>query len=99
MRVRLISHPAAQLVRLLGFVKRVRPARVGRDKEWGVLVEGRGFTRLLERELLEAPGLLRPSSSATPRPVTFRSREAAANYARTVGLLPAVPRWQLAGDS
>lgn len=33
MRVRLISHPAAQLVRLLGFVKRVRPARVGRDKD------------------------------------------------------------------
>ena len=88
MRVRLISHPIAQLARLFGLVKRVRPSRVRCGKEWGVLVEGRGFTRLLDRELLDAPELLRPTAWATPRPITFRSEKAAARYAQTIGLMP-----------
>ncbi len=89
MQARLISHPMAQLARLAGLVKHVRPVRIGAGEDWGVLVEGRGFFRLLEREHLDAPGLLRPSSWAAPRPVTFPSRRAAANYAGTVGLIPA----------
>lgn len=99
MQVRLISHPMAQLARLAGLVKHVRPVRFGAGREWGVLVEGRGFARLLEREHLDAPGLHRPASWAAPHPMSFRSRWAAANYARTVGLVNAARRWPLAEGS
>lgn len=98
MQLRLISHLVAQLARLLGLVKRVRPVQMGRGKKWGVLVEGRGFTRLLEQELLDAPGLHRPHSWASPRPVAFGSRRAAEHYARAVGLIRATG-WQMAEDS
>lgn len=98
MQVRLISHPCAQLARLVGLVRRVEPVRLESGKEWGLLIRGRGFNRLLEQELLDAPGLLRPTSWATPRPVTFRSKEAAAHYAQRVGLQPAVSTWRVAED-
>lgn len=98
MQPRLISHPIAQLVRLLGLVKRVRPVKMGLGKKWGVLVEGRGFARLLEQELLDAPGLHRLHSWASPRPMAFVSRAAAEHYARAVGLIRATG-WQMAEDS
>lgn len=98
MEVRLISHPTAQLARLVGLVIHIRPARIGCGKEWGVLVEGRGFTRLLDRELQDAPGLLRPTTWATPRPIAFRSKKAAARYAQTIGLMPVESGVRLARD-
>jgi len=98
MEVRLISHPVAQLARLVGLVRHIRPARIACGKEWGLLVEGRGFTRLLDRELLNAPGLLRPATWATPRPITFRSKKAAVRYAQAIGLMPGESGVRLARD-
>lgn len=98
MQVRLISHPFAQLARLVGLVRRVEPTRLEGGREWGLLIHGRGFNRLLDQELLDAPGLLRPAGWATPRPVTFRSKEAAAHYAQRLGLQPTASTWRVAAD-
>ena len=99
MQVRLISHPFAQLARLVGLVRRVEPARLEGGKEWGLLIRGRGFNRLLDQELLDAPGLLRPAGWATPRPITFRSKKAAVRYAQGIGLSPGESGVRLARDA
>ncbi len=95
MEVRLMSHSCVQLARLVGLVRRVELAQLENDKEWGLLIRGRGFDRLLEKELLDVPGLLRPTGWATPRPVTFCSRKAAERYAQHLGLLPLPSRWRI----
>lgn len=96
MRVRLISHPLAQLAQLVGLVRSVEPTRLEGGKESGLLIRGRGFNRLLDQELLDAPGLVRPAGWARPRPVTFRSKEAAAHYAQRIGLQPTASTWRVA---
>lgn len=93
MEARLISLPLVQLARLVGLVRRIEPVELEDTKEWGLLIRGRGFTRLLELELLHAPNLIRPVSWSTPRPFTFRGREAAVAYARHLGLLPRQTAW------
>ena len=98
MQARLISQPCAQLAKLVGLVRSVEPAQLEDGKTWGLLLRGRGFNRLLEQELLDAPGLLRPTGWSMPRPIVFRSRQAAAHYAKRVGLLPAASRWRVAED-
>ena len=52
MEARLISLPLVQLARLLGLVRRVEPVELKDSREWGLLIRGQGFTRLLEQELL-----------------------------------------------
>ncbi|MCW5580213.1 MAG: hypothetical protein KIS72_02590 [Luteimonas sp.] len=74
MKVRLISLPSVQLARLLGLVRRIEPVELESSREWGLLIRGRGFTRLLEQELLHAPNLIRPVGWSTPRPMTFRGK-------------------------
>ena len=93
MEARLISLPLAQLARLLGQVRSIEPVELQDDRQWGLLIRGRGFTRLLEQELLHAPNLIRPVGWSTPRSITFRSREAAMTYARHLGLLPRQKAW------
>lgn len=95
MQARLISLPLVQLSRLLGLVRRIEPVELDNSREWGLLIRGRGFTRLLEQELLHAPNLIRPVGWSTPRPITFRSREAAVTYARHIGLLPRQKAWSV----
>lgn len=95
MEARLISLPLAQLARLLGLVRRVEPVELKDSGEWVLLIRGRGFTRLLEQELLHAPNLIRPVGWSTPRPITFRGREAAETYARHIGLLPRQKAWSV----
>lgn len=95
MEVRLISLPTVQLARLAGLVRRVEPVELEDNKEWGLLVRGRGFTRLLEQELLHAPNLIRPAGWSIPRPVTFRDKQAAVAYAKHVGLLPTQKTWSI----
>lgn len=98
MKARLISLPLAQLARLSGLVRRIEPVELEDSREWGLLVRGRGFTRLLEQELLHAPNLIRPVGWSTPRPITFRGREAAETYARHIGLLPRQKAWSVSAS-
>jgi len=95
MQARLISLPLVQLARLLGLLRRIEPVELEESKEWGLLIRGRGFTRLLEQELLHAPNLIRPVGWSTPRPITFRGKEAAVTYARHIGLLPRQKAWSV----
>ena len=52
MDARLISLPCVQLARLVGLVRRVEPVELEDSREWGLLIRGRGFTRLLEQRRL-----------------------------------------------
>ena len=95
MEARLISLPSVQLARLVGLVRRIEPVELEGSREWGLLVRGRGFTRLLEQELLHEPNLIRPVGWSTPRPITFRGRQAAVTYAQHLGLLPRQKVWSV----
>lgn len=95
MQARLISLTLVQLARLLGLVRRIEPVELDDSREWGLLIRGQGFTRLLEQELLHAPNLIRPVGWSTPRPITFRGKEAAVTYARHIGLLPRQKAWSV----
>lgn len=87
MEVRLISLSSERLARLVGLVRRIEPVELENSREWGLLIRGRGFTRLLEQELLHAPNLIRPVGWSTPRPMTFHGKRAAVTYAQHLGLL------------
>lgn len=78
---------AVQLARLVGLVKAVRPVRFSGRRPWALLVEGRGFRRLLEDELLDAPALHRPALGRLPRAKRFRTERDAFDYAETLGLI------------
>ena len=95
MKVRLISLPIVQLTRLTGLVRRIEPVELEGSQEWGLLIRGRGFTRLLEQELLHAPNLIRPVGWSTPRPMAFRGIQAAVTYAQHLGLLPRQKTWSV----
>ena len=95
MKVKLISVPVAQLARLLGLVRAVEPAKLEHCGKWALLVRGRGFTRLLEQEILYAPNLIRPAGWSTPRPMTFFGKKAAVAYGRHLGLLPKQKTWSV----
>ena len=95
MEARLIGLTLAQLARLVGLVRRIEPVELEDSREWGLLIRGRGFTRLLEQELLHAPNLIRPVGWSTPRPITFRGKPAALTYAHHVGLLPRRTKWSV----
>lgn len=93
MKVKLISLPCVQLARLFGMVRRVEPAELEHRKEWGILILGLGFTRLMEEEVLHAPNLIRPVGWSSPRPITFNSKQAAVTYAQHIRLLPRQQAW------
>src|SRR5690606_30561454 len=95
MEARLISLFLVQLARLVGLVKKIEPVELEGSREWGLLIRGRGFTRLLKQELLYAPNLIRPVGWSTPRPMTFRAKQAAVTYAQHLGLLPRQKAWSV----
>lgn len=75
-----------QLARCLGLVKRVRIIPLPQKCRWGLLIEGRGFKRLLDAELPDSPGLLRPVPLPAPIPRAFFSKEHAKREAKRLGL-------------
>ena len=93
MEARLISLPCVQLTRLIGLVRRIEPVELEDNRKWGLLIRGRGFTRLLEQQLLHAPNLIRPVGWSTPRPMMFHGKQAAVTYAQHLGLLPRQKAW------
>lgn len=87
METKLIDLTMTQLARLCLLVKGARAVQLDdRRRSWGVLVEGRGFRRMLQEDLLVGPGLIRMKGWNTPRPNTFGSKDIAENYMRYVGL-------------
>ncbi len=98
MEVKLLDLTCVQLARLLGLVKAVEPVALEGEKDWALLIRGRGFTRLLKQDVLFAPNLMRPASWALPRPKSFPGRRAAVAYARSVGLLPAQRTWAIRAE-
>ena len=91
METKLIDLTMTQLGRLFLLVKGARAVELNdRHRSWGVLIEGRGFRRMLQEELLVGPGLIRMKGWNTPRPKSFGSKAIAENYMRYVGLPPIV---------
>src|SRR3546814_10060260 len=82
MPYKLISLLPLQVARLLRLIRAIEPVSLNDGKHWGLLVRGRGFTRLLQEDLLVGPGLMRPASYYLPRPREFYS-EASAVRARS----------------
>lgn len=78
---------ALQLARLFGLVRVVRPIRLSGRQPWILLIEGRGFKRALEDQLLDAPWLHRPTAGRLPRAKRFRSERDAVRYAEQMGLI------------
>ena len=96
MEVKLLDLAGAQLARLLGLVRSVEPIALEESRDWGLLIRGRGFTRLLEQGVLDAaPCLHRPASSTLPRPMTFRGKRAAIAYAQSVRLTRTQRAWKV----
>lgn len=95
MEARLISLPFVQLARLVGLIRRIEPVELEGSREWGLLIRGRGFTRLLEQELLHAPNMIRPIGWSTPRPIAFHSKQAATTYTQHLGLMPRQRTWSV----
>lgn len=76
-----------RLARLFGLVKAVRPIKLTGRPAWALLIEGRGFKRLLEDQLLDAPGLHRPAGGRVPRARRFYTEREAVLYAEQMGLI------------
>ena len=95
MKARLISLPIVQLARLVGLVRRIEPVELEGSREWGLLVRGRGFTRILRDEPLVSPSLLRTADPHLPRPMCFPSSRGAVGYAQSVGLIPHQASWRV----
>ncbi len=98
MEVKLLDLTCAQLARLLGLVKAVEPVALEGEKDWALLIRGRGFTRLLKQDVLVAPNLMRPASWALPMPKSFPGKRAAVAYAQSVGLLPVQRTWAIRAE-
>lgn len=88
MPYKLISLLPLQIARMLRLVRSIEPGQLADGKRWGVLVRGRGFTRLLQEDLLVGPGLIRPSSYYVPRPREFYSEASALLAAQQLRLVP-----------
>lgn len=88
MSYRLMCLPTIRLLRLIGLVRVVEPVEAAGDARWrwAVLVRGRGFQRLVEDDLLEAPALHRPRSALERRAKRFPSHAAAKRFLRSVAL-------------
>ena len=75
-----------RVAKWLGLVKRVRIIPLPGQHRYGLLVEGRGFRRMLDAELHYAPSIHRPTTATVSQPRMFFSKEHAHSYARSFGL-------------
>lgn len=94
MKYKLIDPLLVQLSRALFLIKEVRPVRLsGRSRDWVLLIQGRGFTRLLQDEVLCSGNLHRPSSAGMPRSRRFFSEGHALAAAQAMGLVRRRVAW------
>lgn len=87
---------AIQLANAIGLVKCIKPARLveGR-RDWVLLVEGRGFVRLLMKEETPCAAIV-AGSSLIPVPKMFVTEACALGFAQSVGLVPSQAQWAVA---
>lgn len=98
MEYKLLDLTLAQLGRLFFLIKRFEAVEIGHGRDrWAILIHGRGFTRLLEEDVLPMRGALYPAASFGARPKAFPNRQTAENWMRHMGMLPRQARWTLAG--
>lgn len=96
MDFKLIDPMVVQLARLLFLIKGARPVLLsGPSPSWALLVDGRGFTRLLESEKPNFGSLHRPSTVGMRRPRTFFSKNHALVVAQSMGLVPSRAAWSV----
>ena len=94
MDFKLIDPMAVQLARALFLIKGARPVLLaGRTQNWVLLIEGRGFSRLLEDEAPAFDNVHRPSTAKMRRPRPFFSRAHAVAAARSMGLVRSRKAW------
>lgn len=99
MECKLMSLPVVQLARCLFLVKRISPVRLSDSRsQWALLIEGRGFTRLLRDDPLSGPMLYRPSGWSLPAPRTFHSQSLAVRCAQELALMPKKTKWTVGGN-
>ncbi|GAA3913905.1 hypothetical protein [Luteimonas lutimaris] len=93
MEARLIAPSTVELAKLVGLVKAIEPVEVSYGKGWGLLVRGRGFARLVEKEILYSPNFIWPVERPAPVPLTFSNKTEALAYAQRSGLHPRRKAW------
>lgn len=99
MDYRLIGPMTVQLARTLFLIKGARPVKlVGGGRNWALLVEGRGFVRLLQDDMLPPGNLYASSRAGSPRPRTFFSCEHAVAEAERIGLKRRRRGWAIEGE-
>ena len=86
MSIQTIDLLFVQLARLVLLIKRIAIVPLAGSRDWAILIEGRGFSRLLKKELLIAPNLMRGAGWHLPRPQTFARRTDAQRYLAEMGL-------------
>lgn len=87
--MKLIDLTLTQLARVLGLVRGIRAVPLeGHRGRWGVLIEGRGFSRLLQDDVLVGAGLMRFAGWNTPRPRAFGTRQQAEAFMGYMRLAP-----------
>lgn len=75
-----------QVARWIGLIKCAKVVPLKQRNCWGLLIEGRGFKRMLDAEMLEGPTLLRTIPPGTRLPRTFFSIDHAEREAKMLGL-------------
>jgi hypothetical protein len=96
MECELMSLPVVQLARCLLMVKRIVPVRLSDNpSRWALLIEGRGFTRLLRDDPMPRPMLNQSYGPRLPAPRTFHSRVLAVSYAQGVAIMPRPAAWKV----
>jgi hypothetical protein len=75
-----------QVARLLRLVKRVRIVPLPVPRRYGLLIEGRGFQRMLDAETLREASIHRPIPASMSQPRVFFSEEHARSCACSFGL-------------
>lgn len=88
MKVGLIGSTTVSIAKAVGLVTKIQPVRLasGQRKQWALLVEGRGFARLLREDVLPpSPDLIRPLGWDTARPETFYSKAHAERHVSGMG--------------
>ena len=75
-----------QVAKWLRLVKLVRIVRLPDRRRYGLLVEGRGFRRMLDAEIPHASSIHRPIPASISQPRMFFSNAHARSFAKSLGL-------------
>lgn len=96
MEYKLMDLTLVQLARLCLLVKKCEAVELAQGRErWAVLIQGRGFTRLVKDDVIPLRSVY-SASTLNHQPKTFPDRQTAENWMRYMGMRPRKTRWALA---